>query len=84
MGLQCDTLVQRTVAVALVSQLPVSSSVAVAPVKCLSFQPYRRRWTFSTMVLSSGWVPLVLGVTLLGGFGCIWSLREQKLHTGQS
>lgn len=78
MGLQCGTLVQRTIAVALVSQLPGSPSVAVAPVKCLSLQ------TFSTMILSSGWVPLVLGVTVLGNFGCIWSLREQKLHTVQS
>ena len=36
------------------------------------------------LVFRVGSFALVVGVTVLGGFNCIWSLCDQMLHTVQS
>lgn len=84
MKLQCDTLVQITamVLVSMKVELVTSQGLFLHGSCEMSVRPALQKEVVdvsSTVVLSSGF-SLILEVTVLGRFYCIWSLCEQMLH----
>lgn len=87
MKLQCDTLVQITamVLVSMKVELVTSQGLFLHGSCEMSVHPDLQKEVVdvsNTVVLSSGWMDfsLVLEVTVLGRFDCIWNLCEQMLH----